>query len=168
MDKAALFDEYCINCDLAFVARVCLKIHNNSTRTGIVIHVISNLRPEYVSRYTLALLGASGKCSGPPVIYVISKYDFEEGRESKISSAKGNKIREIMIFLYDISMVKYDFSYVIYDNKYRYTTLHNILLEGEKNSTRTRTVVYVISNLCPECISRHVDTNPNCNECTMF
>ena len=80
------------------------------------------------------LWGASGKCSGPPVIYVNSNYsspnvissysslnNFEEGRESKISSAKGNKIREIMIFLYDISMVKYDFSYVIYDNKYRYT-----------------------------------------------
>ena len=94
--------------------------------------------------------GASEKCSGPPVIYVNSNYsspnvissysslnNFEEGRESKISSAKGNKIREIMIFLYDISMVKYDLSYVIYDNKYRYTTLHNILLEGENNSTRT-------------------------------
>ena len=80
------------------------------------------------------LWGASGKCSGPPVIYVNSNYsspnvissysslnNFEEGRESKISSAKGNKIREIMIFLYDISMVKYDFSYAIYDNKYRYT-----------------------------------------------
>ena len=53
---------------------------------------------------------------------VISSYsslnNFEEGRESKISSAKGNKIRESKIFLYDISMVKYDFSYVIYDNKY--------------------------------------------------
>ena len=46
---------------------------------------------------------------------------IEEGRESKISSAKGNKIRECKIFLYDISIVKYDFSYVIYDNKYRYT-----------------------------------------------
>ena len=121
----------CNKCDLKFVARVCLKIHNNSTRTRNVIHVISNLRPEYVSKYTLALWGASGKCSGPPVIYVISNYsspnvissysslnNFEEGRESKISSAKGNKIRESKIFLYDISMVKYDFSYVIYDNKY--------------------------------------------------
>ena len=93
---------------------------------------------------------------------VISSYsslnNFEEGRESKISSAKGNKIRESKIFLYDISMVKYDLSYVIYDNKYRYTTLHNILLEGENNSTRTRTVINVISNLWPECVSRHIDT----------
>ena len=65
---------------------------------------------------------------------MISSYsslnNFEEGRESKISSAKVNKIRESKIFLYDISMVKYDLSYVIYDNKYRYTTSHNILLEG--------------------------------------
>ena len=115
------------------------------------------------------LWGASGKCSGPPVIYVISNYsspnvissysslnNFEEGRESKISSAKVNKIRESKIFLYDISMVKYDLSYVIYDNKYRYTTSHNILLEGENNSTRTRTVINVISNLWPECISRYM------------
>ena len=93
--------------------------------------MISNLRPEYVSKYTLALWGASGKCSGPPVINVISNYsslnvissysslnNFEEGRESKISSAKVNKIRESKIFLYDISMVKYDLSYVIHDNLY--------------------------------------------------
>ena len=135
MDEAVLFDEYCIKCDLAFVAGVCLKIHNNSTRTRIVMNVILYLQPEYVSKYTLALWGASGKCSEPPVINVISNYrslnmissysslnNFEEGRESKISSAKVNKIRESKIFLYDISMVKYDFSYVIYDNKYRYTT----------------------------------------------
>ena len=92
---------------------------------------------------------------------VISSYsslnNFEEGRESKISSAKVNKIRESKIFLYDISMVKYDLSYVIYDNKYRYTTSHNILLEGENNLTRTRTVINVISNLWPECVSRHID-----------
>ena len=110
MYEAALFDEYCIKCDLEFVAGVCLKIHNNSTRTRTVINVISNLRPEYVSKYTLALWGASGKCSGPPVIYVNSNYsspnvissysslnNFEEGRESKI--------RESKIFLYDM----YDF-----------------------------------------------------------
>ena len=60
---------------------------------------------------------------------------IEEGRESKISSAKVNKIRESKIFLYDISMVNYDLSYVICDNKYRYTTSHNILLEGENDST---------------------------------
>ena len=53
--------------------------------------------------------------------------NFEEGRESKISSAAVNKIRESNIFLYDISMVKYDLSYVIYYNKYRYTTLGNTL-----------------------------------------
>ena len=55
-DTTALFDEYCINCDLAFVDRLCLKIHNKSTRTRIVIHVISHLRPEYVSKYTLGCL----------------------------------------------------------------------------------------------------------------
>ena len=72
---------------------------------------------------------------------VISSYsslnNFEEGRESKISNAKVDKMRESKIFLYDISIVKYDLSYVIYDNKYRYTTSHNILLEGENNSNRT-------------------------------
>ena len=57
----------------------------------------------------------------PMLSQVIVVSIIEESRESKISSAKGNKIREIMIFLYDISMVNYDFSYAIYDNKYRYT-----------------------------------------------
>ena len=106
-DTTALFDEYCINCDLAFVARLCLKIHNKSTRIRIVIHVISHL---WQSMSQNTLWGASGKCSGPPVIYVISNYsspnvissysslnNFEEGRESKI--------RESKIFLYDM----YDF-----------------------------------------------------------
>ena len=51
-----VFDEYCINCDLAFVARLCLKIHNKSTRIRIVIHVILHLRPVYVSKYTLGCL----------------------------------------------------------------------------------------------------------------
>ena len=137
--KFSLFDDHCNKCDLEFVAWVCLKIHDNLMQTRTVINVISN----YSS------------------LNVISSYsslnNFEEGRESKISSAKVNKIRESKIFLYDISMVKYDLSYVIYDNKYRFTTLQNILLEGENNSTRTWTVIYVISNLCPECISRHVD-----------
>ena len=58
-----------------------------------------------------------------------------------------------------VSMVKYDLSYVIYDNKYRYTTSHNILLEGENNSTRTSTVINVISNLWLECVLRHVETS---------
>ena len=90
----ALFDEYCNKCDLEFVAWVCLKIHDNSTRTQTVINVISN----YSS------------------LNVISSYsslnNFEEGRESKIFSAKVNRIRESKIFLYDISMVKYDLSYM--------------------------------------------------------